>query len=109
MQESLTNVLRYGRGLGRVDAKIVRDGSRVTIEVTDDGKGSTPSGQSWNGQHHQTVQYLQAGPGQTGTGQGIEGMKERAGIYNGTVDAGPGAGGGWSVRAVLNMTDEGIK
>lgn len=90
VQESLTNVLRYGRGLGRVDANIVREGSRVTIEVTDDGKGSTPSGQF-------------------GTGQGIEGMKERAGIYNGTVDAGPGTAGGWSVRAVLNMTDEGIK
>jgi len=36
-------------------------------------------------------------------------MKERAGIYNGTVDAGPGTAGGWSVRAVLNMNDEGIK
>ena len=96
VQESLTNVLRYGRGLGRVDANIVRDGFRVTIEVTDDGKGSAPSGHA--GQHHQT-----------GTGQGIEGMKERAGIYNGTVDAGPGTGGGWTVRAVLNMTDEGIK
>ena len=36
-----------------------------------------------------------------GTGQGIAGMKERAGIYAGTVTAGPGLHGGWVVEAVL--------
>jgi hypothetical protein len=30
-------------------------------------------------------------------------MKERAGIYGGTVEAGPAAGGGWRVRAVLAL------
>jgi signal transduction histidine kinase len=39
----------------------------------------------------------------TGTGQGLAGMKERAGIYGGTVEAGPAAGGGWRVRAVLAL------
>ena len=40
VQESLTNVLRYGRSLSRVDVGIVRDGSTVTIDVLDDGRGT---------------------------------------------------------------------
>ena len=39
VQESLTNVLRYGRSLGRVDVAVVRDGPTVTIDVVDDGRG----------------------------------------------------------------------
>ena len=46
VQESLTNVLRYGRSLGRVDVAIVRDGPTVTIDVVDDGRGSVDSGGS---------------------------------------------------------------
>ncbi|MFE5836651.1 sensor histidine kinase [Arthrobacter sp. NPDC056493] len=85
VQESLTNVLRYGRALGRVDVLVVREDSTVTIEVLDDGRG--------------TVDAVIPG----GTGQGLTGMKERAGIYGGTVEAGPVAGGGWRVRAVLAL------
>ncbi|MDQ0862621.1 sensor histidine kinase [Arthrobacter globiformis] len=85
VQESLTNVLRYGRALSRVDVVVVRDDSTVTIEVLDDGRG--------------TVDAISSG----GTGQGLAGMKERARIYGGTVEAGPAAGGGWRVRAVLAL------
>jgi signal transduction histidine kinase len=98
VQESLTNVLRYGRALSRVDVLVVRDDSTVTIEVLDDGRGTvdavTPDGGSPGG-------ALAAAP--LGTGQGLTGMKERAGIYGGTVEAGPAAGGGWRVRAVLAL------
>ncbi|MGN7251022.1 sensor histidine kinase [Arthrobacter sp. SAFR-014] len=98
VQESLTNVLRYGRALSRVDVLVVREDSTVTIEVLDDGRGTvdaaTPGGGSPGG-----------GPAaaSVGTGQGLTGMKERAGIYGGTVEAGPAAGGGWRVRAVLAL------
>jgi signal transduction histidine kinase len=85
VQESLTNVLRYGRALSRVDVLVLRDDSTVTIEVLDDGRG--------------TVDAVTSG----GTGQGLAGMKERARIYGGTVEAGPAAGGGWRVRAVLAL------
>ncbi|HKU29498.1 sensor histidine kinase [Arthrobacter sp. NyZ413] len=94
VQESLTNVLRYGRSLGQVDVQIVREGDQVTIEVRDDGKGS-----------------LEPGTDQSalGTGQGIAGMRERAGIYAGSVDAGPGPKGGWRVRAELTWNGDKVK
>ncbi len=103
VQESLTNVLRYGRSLGRVDVSIVRDGSTVTIEVLDDGAGvagpgTAEGGGPWAG--HQ-------GAGGTGSGQGLAGMAERARIYAGTVEAGR-SGRGWRVRAVLSWPGDDI-
>lgn len=91
VQESLTNVLRYGRSLSQVDVQIVRDGDAVTIDVRDDGRGARDAG---------TEEVA------LGTGQGIAGMRERAGIYAGTVDAGPGMNGGWRVHAVLNWNGD---
>jgi signal transduction histidine kinase len=93
VQESLTNVLRYGRALSRVDVLVVRDDSTVIIEVIDDGRG-TSEGSAGTG----TV-----GTAALGTGQGLPGMKERAGIYGGTVEAGRTVSGGWRVRAVLQL------
>jgi signal transduction histidine kinase len=92
VQESLTNVLRYGRSLGRVDVSIVRAGSAVTIEVLDDGAGVGGQDAADGG-----------GPvsGSAGTGQGLAGMAERARIYAGSVEAGR-SGRGWLVRAVLS-------
>jgi signal transduction histidine kinase len=84
VQESLTNVLRYGRALGRVEVNVVRDGGQVMIDVYDDGKGTM-----------ETAAFL-------GTGQGLAGIRERARIYGGTVEAGPTPDGGWRMRAVLN-------
>lgn len=93
VQESLTNVLRYGRALSRVDVLVVRDDSTVTIEVIDDGRGAA-EGAAGTGP---------PGTGTLGTGQGLPGMKERAGIYGGTVEAGRAVNGGWRVRAVLQL------
>ncbi|MFF1252407.1 sensor histidine kinase [Pseudarthrobacter sp. NPDC058329] len=93
VQESLTNVLRYGRSLGRVDVSIVRSGSTVTIDVLDDGAGVPGVPAPDNG-------AAASGHGSYGTGQGINGMAERARIYAGTVEAGR-SGRGWRVHAVL--------
>ncbi|WP_442544265.1 sensor histidine kinase [Arthrobacter sp. KN11-1C] len=91
VQESLTNVLRYGRSLSQVDVRIVRDGDSVTIDVLDDGRGSRDPGTE---------------EAALGTGQGIAGMRERAGIYAGSVDAGPGIPGGWRVHAELKWNGD---
>ncbi len=84
VQESLTNVLRYGAAVSRVNAGLEHDAARgvLVITVTNDG--------------HATMD------GSIGSGRGIVGMRERAGIFAGTVDAGPLPSGGWQVRAVLH-------
>jgi signal transduction histidine kinase len=107
VQESLTNVLRYGRSLGRVDVSIIRSGSTVTIDVLDDGAGVPgeipPDGVSIpaaaNGSYG-TSSGTSSGTS-FGTGQGITGMAERARIYAGSVEAGR-SGRGWRVHAVLS-------
>ncbi|MCB5274693.1 Sensor histidine kinase DesK [Arthrobacter sp. SO5] len=104
VQESLTNVLRYGRSLGRVDVTIVRDGDRVTVDVTDDGKGTVDPVAF--GTPAPAAQASLVSAGTPGTGQGITGMGERARIYAGSVAAGRASDGGWRVHAVLNCNGD---
>jgi len=89
VQESLTNVLRYGTAISRVQVLIENDPAAglLKVRVYDDGHGSINAS--------------------VGTGQGIVGMRERAGIYAGTVDAGPAARGGWQVDVVMHPGMEG--
>jgi len=70
---------------------VLDDGTGVAGQGTSDG-GGPGSGST--------------GPGLPGSGQGLAGMAERARIYSGTVEAGPGDRG-WRVRAVLNCPDLG--
>ncbi|WP_253181964.1 sensor histidine kinase [Cellulosimicrobium cellulans] len=79
--EGLTNVLRHAPGTPSVTVSVRRGASAVEVEVVDDG-GTRPG----------------AGGG---TGRGILGMRERAAVLGGHVEAGPRPGGGWVVRAVL--------
>ena len=78
--ESLTNVRRHARRVGRVDVVVRHDGDRVVVAVTDDGE---PVGA---GAHDAF---------------GIVGMRERAESLGGSLTAGPIATGGWLVRAEL--------
>lgn len=80
-QESITNAVRHARRATRVDVSVAGDPDCVRLTVRDDGDaGST--GRSW-------------------TGYGLVGMAERAMLLGGTLEAGPGPGGGWTVSAVL--------
>ena len=83
VQESLTNCLKHAgaSAVARVRLRYGADG--VDVEVTDNGPGS-------------------ARPAESG-GRGLDGMRERAAVYAGTVEAGPRAGGGWAVRARLSL------
>jgi signal transduction histidine kinase len=81
VQESLTNALKHA-GRARADV-LVRYGPRaLAIEVTDDGPGASNGG---------------------GTGHGLVGMRERAALYGGTLEAGPRPEGGFAVRATLPL------
>ncbi|MFN8112197.1 MAG: histidine kinase [Solirubrobacterales bacterium] len=88
IQEALTNTLKHaGPAPTRVRLRWLPDGLR--IEVADEGATAT------------------AGPAQplAGSGHGLIGMRERIGLYGGTVEAGPVAGGGFAVRAKLPTTN----
>jgi signal transduction histidine kinase len=80
VQEALTNTIRHAQARhARVTVRY--SDPRVEIRVADDGTGT--------------------GPGAPG-GHGIDGMRERAALHDGTLSAGPAPGGGWLVSAVLH-------
>ena len=100
VQESLTNVLRYGRALSRVDVSIVRDGPRSPLKCST--TAGAPLARRLPGPARRDAGPLDS----LGTGQGLAGMRERAGIYAGTVEAGRAGDRGWRVHAVLNWNGE---
>jgi signal transduction histidine kinase len=92
VQEALTNVVRHaGPATARVAVRYAPD--QVAVEVTDDGKGLQPPSAA-------------AGPfrpASSPVGHGIVGMRERAALYGGTLEAGPLPGGGFRVAASLPL------
>ncbi len=81
VQEALTNVIRHA-GADRAQVRITHAARALTLEVLDAGAG----GVTHNGH---------------GGGHGLAGMRERAALYGGTVDAGPRPEGGYAVTATL--------
>lgn len=82
VQEALTNVVRHARA-STATVTVIEDGTTVTVDVRDDGIGA------------QTRASL--------GGHGLAGMAERAAALGGRVEAGPLAGGGFRVHAVLPL------
>ncbi|MCL7381126.1 histidine kinase [Streptomyces sp. 35G-GA-8] len=73
VQEALTNVRKHAPG-ARVLIRLTYGADEVTLDVRDSGgKGAAP-----------------AGLGASGSGYGLLGMKERAELLGGTLEAGPG-------------------
>jgi signal transduction histidine kinase len=82
VQEALTNIAKHAPQAGSVTVSVARTGPGVTVEVTDDGTGSTALHRA--------------------SGYGLIGMRERIEVLGGTLLAGPRAGEpGWSVVATL--------
>ena len=86
MQEALTNALRHAPGTPGVEVEIHRDAGGVEVVVMDGG----------------TTLPVEASPGSQ---RGLVGMRERAAVFGGVVEAGR-YGRGWRVRALLPW-DEG--
>jgi signal transduction histidine kinase len=93
MQEALTNAYRHGAAR-HIWAEVTWQPEVVTLSVRDDGSGSEK----------------EVGTGQTlveaqrGGGNGLRGMRERAGALGGSVTAGPRAEGGFAVTMTLPRT-----
>jgi signal transduction histidine kinase len=80
VQEALTNVIKHA---GRPPTSVrvaCRDGD-VVVEVADAGT------------------FAPAAAPVPGAGRGLAGLRERAELYGGDLEAGPRPGGGWLVRA----------
>jgi signal transduction histidine kinase len=84
VQEALTNALKHAGGTCVV-IDVRSDGTALAVEVCDDGRGTGGAPNA---------------PG--GAGHGLVGMRERVGMFGGTLEAGP-TGAGWRVRALLPL------
>ena len=85
VQEALTNVLKHAGPSARTEVRLGGDSDRVAIEVLDNGQGATIL---------------------PGSGHGIAGMRERAQLLGGSLEAGPRPGGGFQVVAHLPIGEE---
>jgi signal transduction histidine kinase len=86
VQEALTNILKHaGPATARVLVRYEPDA--VHLEVLDDGRGASSRAVAGNG-----------------SGNGLVGMRERAALYGGELEAGPRAGGGYRVSATLRYS-----
>lgn len=75
----LTNALKHA-GPARAEVTVRYEDGLVSLEITDSGCGPHDGG---------------------GTGHGLVGMRERAAMFGGKLDAAQGDGGGFTVRARL--------
>jgi signal transduction histidine kinase len=82
VQEALTNVLRHAGARATASVRVAVENDGVIVSIGNDG---VPPG--WTDRRDAVV-----------SGHGIIGMRERAGAYGGTLDAGPTATG-WRVVA----------
>jgi signal transduction histidine kinase len=93
VQEALTNVLKHAGPGVHTDVRLHADRNAIIIEVTDDGRtasGANGAGSAWEGVG----------------GHGIVGMRERARLLGGSLEAGPRAEGGFRVTVRLPLGGE---
>jgi signal transduction histidine kinase len=83
VQEALTNTIRHARAT-RAEVTVRYEPDAVEIDVRDDGR-ATPGSDGEPGGH------------------GLVGMRERASLLGGTLEAGPQASGGYRVHARLPL------
>ncbi|HEX2132028.1 MAG TPA: sensor histidine kinase [Actinophytocola sp.] len=88
VQEALTNSLKHAGPGTRAMVRVERAADHVELEISDDGR--------------QAMRTLVGVAG----GNGLIGMRERALVFGGSLEAGPRADGGWQVRARLPLASD---
>ena len=87
VQEALTNVAKHAPG-AHVTVAVRSDKDGVVVRVVDDARGPADGGAP-----------------SAGAGRGLVGMRERVGLYGGTLRAAPTPRGGFAVEARLPAED----
>jgi signal transduction histidine kinase len=82
VQEALTNSLKHAGPDAQALVRLRYDPAGIDLEISDNGRGLRAVSQG-------------------ATGLGLNGMRERAAVYSGTVEAGPLPAGGWRVHTRL--------
>jgi signal transduction histidine kinase len=83
VQEALTNTLKHAGPHARASVRLTCTPDTIEVDVSDTGTSAPAS--------------------HTG-GAGLRGMRERAAVYGGTLQAGARPEGGWRVRATLELS-----
>jgi signal transduction histidine kinase len=96
VQEALTNVLKHAGPGARTEVRLGGDRNGIVIEVLDDGRGAAKGVESADGR-----QPTDSDRQHRRSGHGIVGMRERARLLGGTLEARPRPDGGFRVVAHL--------
>jgi signal transduction histidine kinase len=99
VQEALTNVLKHAGPGARTEVRLGSDRNGIVIEVVDDGRGTDKGLESADGR--QPVDSDRQRRSGRSAGHGIVGMRERARLLGGTLEARPRPDGGFRVVAHL--------
>ncbi|TVP69724.1 MAG: sensor histidine kinase [Nitriliruptor sp.] len=105
-QESLTNVLKHAGPVSEVVVRLEGSEHRLVVEVTDDGRGLQPprapivGGRTEDGRAAASGASPRTTPGD---GTGLMGLRERAAVLGGRLEAGARTEGGFRVRAELPL------
>jgi signal transduction histidine kinase len=86
VQESLTNIVRHAKAT-RAEVALGETSGFYEVSITDNGTAPTPSGET--------------------EGRGLLGMRERAELLGGTLEAGAAPGGGFRVSARIPVRADG--
>ncbi|GAA2607292.1 sensor histidine kinase [Actinomadura fulvescens] len=86
VQEGLTNTLKHAGPKATARVRLHYGDEAVEVRISDDGRGAAAA--------------------DDGRGHGLAGMRERAAVYGGTVEAGPRPGGGFEVVARIPAREE---
>ncbi|MGO1769537.1 MAG: sensor histidine kinase [Microbacterium sp.] len=83
LQEGLTNTMRHASGARSIDVRL-ENGEDAVVIVIENSAADAPASAPLHG-----------------SGRGLIGIRERAALHDGTVEAGPTPSGGWRLRAEL--------
>ncbi|HEX4363444.1 MAG TPA: histidine kinase [Solirubrobacteraceae bacterium] len=85
VQEALTNTIKHAGPGATAKLTVRHTATALEVHITDRGGAPSDAGGS--------------------TGAGLRGMRERAAVYDGEIEAGPRPGGGWRVRLVVPLSE----